>query len=149
MPEFILDHGSPEAARAFRKLDSFTQGYVEAMFFTDTGTGDDGDLQNASFAELAPSTLDSIIADCEAFQRITRRLLDVAYERGYEEEQAGRDFWFTRNGHGVGFWDRRVLEAGSLGDRLSKYCGWDSRKRKHPFHELDVCRGDDGLIYCE
>jgi hypothetical protein len=37
MPEFILDHGSPEAAKQFKALDAFTQSYIEAMFFTSTG----------------------------------------------------------------------------------------------------------------
>ena len=31
--------------------------------------------------------------------------------------QAGQDFWLTRNGHGVGFWDRGLND---LGERLSK-----------------------------
>jgi hypothetical protein len=54
----------------------------------------------------------------------------------YEAIQAGRDFWFTRNHHGVGFWDRGL---GPTGDSLSAV--------SHRFRETDVYRGDDGLIY--
>jgi hypothetical protein len=46
-------------------------------------------------------------------------LLELAYARDYTEEQAGRDFWFTRQGHGTGFWDRDELEPEELGDKLS------------------------------
>jgi hypothetical protein len=31
-------------------------------------------------------------------------------------QRAGSDYWFTRNGHGVGFWDR---DLGDVGDMLS------------------------------
>lgn len=138
MPKFILDHGSAEAARSFNALDAFTQGYIEAMFFTDTGTGDDEDLEDATVADLSPEALETIKADCAAFQAKAAALLEEAYGRDYTEEQAGRDFWFTRNGHGVGFWDRTDLEEGDLGDRLSDMC-------RHS--EVYLYRGDDGLLY--
>jgi len=138
MPEFILDHGSPEASKRFANLDSFTQGYVEAMFFTNTGTGDDGDMEHATVSDLSEEAWSNIIRSCEAFQEKAKTLLTLAYARNYDAAQAGRDYWFTRNGHGVGFWDREQLEADSLGDELSDAC-------RHS--EVYVCRGDDGLVY--
>ena len=125
MPEFVLNHGSPEASKQFAALDSFTQGYIEAMFFTDASDPDDGDLQNATFADLAPKTLTKIIADCAAFQAANAELLERAYALGeaqlcYNETRAGHDFWLTRNGHGAGFWDRGL---GEVGDALSEACG--------------------------
>lgn len=133
MPEFILDHGTPEAAKTFRALDSFTQGYIEAMFFTDEEQlcEESGrempavavDLatmetrfvggDSPGFGDLAPETLTKIIIDCQAFQSQNIQLLTQAYARDYDSEQAGRDFWFTRNGHGVGYWDRKALEPDS------------------------------------
>lgn len=143
MPEFILDHGSPEGARTFHTLDAFTQGYVEALFFTDASDPDDGDLADATVAELAPDALELIRRECAAFQSVAATLLERAYERpGYDEAAAGRDFWFTRNGHGVGFWDRDALRDDGLGDTLSTLCGW-----RTPFGTRDVYRGDDGLVY--
>lgn len=35
----------------------------------------------------------------------------------YDAAQAGHDFWLTRNGHGVGFWDR---DLGEVGERLTE-----------------------------
>lgn len=146
MPEFILDTGSPAAARQFQALDSFTRGYIEAMFFTDTGTGDDAEdgLEHASVEELAPSTLESIVQDCKAFQAAHAALLEAAYgvqgryeKAPYDEERAGNDYWYTRNGHGTGFWDRGL---GEIGDRLASAARYSERH---------LYRGDDGLIYLD
>jgi hypothetical protein len=143
MPEFHLDYGTPEAARVYASLDEFTQGYIEAMFFTDCNT-DCEDLTDASFAELAPETLERIKRNCERFQTEHAALLEQAYgqhgkhERSaYDATKAGRDFWYTSNGHGTGFWDRG-LEA--IGDALTE-------ASKHPSVATDLYRGDDELIY--
>lgn len=143
MPEFILDHGSSEARQQFRTLNYFTQGYIEAMFFTSTGTGDDAEngLEHATVAELAPSTLDSIVADCKAFQVAHADNLAEACDNGrilgYDMERAGNDYWYTRNGHGTGFCDRGL---GDIGDKLAKAARYSERY---------LVRGDDGLIYLE
>lgn len=145
MPEFILDHGTPDAARTFQSLDSFTQGYIEAAFFTSTGPDNEEEgLGEASFAEIADSSLAGIIADCAAWQAANASLLEQAYgqqgkyERSpYDAERAGNDYWYTRNGHGTGFWDRGL---GEIGDKLADACR---------YHEVHMVRGDDGLIYFE
>lgn len=117
-------------------LDSFTQGYIEAMFFTDASSADDGDLEDATVADIAPQFLELIISDCQQFQTEHAALLDRAFaEHEYDETQAGRDYWFTRNGHGVGFWDRGL---GEVGDKLSDAARYST---------VDIYRGDDGLIY--
>ena len=60
------------------------------------------------------------------------------YERSaYDESRAGNDYWYTRNGHGTGFWDRGL---GELGDKLAAACR---------YREVNMVRGDDGLIYFE
>lgn len=145
MPEFILDTSGvvtmnpPEqpafAHLLFSDLGAFTQGYVEALFFTEeerlceqsngerhmpdvainTATRESQFVGGDSFgfSDLAPEALASIIADCEAFQRDNAALLEAAYARDYDAEQAGRDYWYTRNGHGVGFWNRDALKPDS------------------------------------
>lgn len=203
MPQFQLDTAGTVEARAtiatpnptdypqglaFGDLDAFTQGYIEALFFTEEerlceesdGARNMPDVafntatmeshfvgcDSFGFSDLAPDALASIIADCEAFQRDHAALLAEAYTRDYDAEQAGRDYWFTRNGHGVGFWDRDALEpqgeewdalqrpldtwspaesathaklkAESLGERLSGACRHDS---------VDAYLGDDGKVY--
>lgn len=160
MPEFILDHGSPEASREFNKLDSFTQGYIQALFFTDEEhlcEESEGDHEmpsvafnmatmesrfvggnSVSFADLAPETLARIIEDCQRFQTANADLIQRACDHDfrYTDESAGMDFWYSRNGHGVGFWDRGL---GDVGDAL--------HKAAQAFGGVDTGLGDDGKIY--
>lgn len=147
MPEFILDMGDNVAARRFNKLSPFVQGYIEALFFTDTGDRDDDGLENASFAELSRASIARIKAECGAWQHANAGLLALAYASDdYDEEQAGRDYWFTRNGHGVGFWAREQLtkvvcgvsNETNLGDVLSERARHSSRS---------IYRGDDKRIH--
>ena len=122
------------------QLDDFTSGYIEAAFFTDTGYPENGDLEDADPSEIVPASLAAVIADCANWQSANAELLQLAYERDYEPVQAGRDYWLTRNGHGVGFWDRSELEADKLGDKLSDTCRYNG---------VDMYRGEDGLIYLD
>lgn len=148
MPEFRMNG----RCDAFTALDAFTQGCIECIFFTNTEPGTTRETWNpetqsslpgdVGFQDLAPETLASIIADCERFQKAHAKLLAKAYNRpGYDEERAGRDFWYTRNGHGVGFWDRDELGK-DLGAKLSACCGWRTK-----FPDVDVYLGDDGKVY--
>ena len=140
MPEFQLELGSDKAAKRYKALDPFTRGYIEAMFFTDTGSGDDEGLENVAVCNLSNEAWGSITKDCAVFQKLNAELLERAYsEADYDSEKAGRDFWYTRNGHGVGFWDRGL---GEIGVALSETCGWKTK-----FGELDLYLGDDGQIY--
>lgn len=162
MPEFVLNLGGQ--AKAFAGLDAFTQGYIEAMFFTSEESlcedeDSEWDMPNVavntatmesrfvggntpSFADLAPETVESIKADCEAFQISNAALLDSVYgvtgkyERApYDAERAGADYWFTRNGHGCGFWDRGLGEPGDALSAAARHSG------------RCLYRGDDGLLY--
>ena len=130
MPEFLLNRsafvkGEPVKSgyvHPFYTLDTFAKGYVEAMFFTNGDTGDEREnlLNDWGVEKLTKASVDTIRKDCEAFQAKAREDLDEAYDEdkfNYSEEQAGRDFWFTRQGHGVGFWDRNLSEH--LRDALS------------------------------
>lgn len=114
MPEFQLNtwRGRVGVARAFDKLDSFARGYVEAMFFTNGDTGDDNEnrLNEIGVHKLTKAACDDIAETCKRFQKAQAEALEAAYETGeYSEEQAGRDLWFSRQGHGVGYFDRDAL----------------------------------------
>jgi hypothetical protein len=126
MPEFILNgQDNP----AYRALDDFAKGYVQAMFFADTPEGEDW-----SFGDLSESAFRKIKEDCASFCA-DQRTLDLI---DGDEERAGRDFWYTRQRHGCGFWD---------GDRdLVDVEGYlDARART--FGEVYPYKGDDDLIY--
>jgi hypothetical protein len=134
MPEFQLDG---EDSR-FDALDDFTKGYVECLFFCEEGK--DGVPNDVS--ALSDDSWQDIVSDCERFQKEHAALLERAYLcPRYEPVQAGRDFWFTRNGHGVGFSDRDKL-IGDVADELQDTCGW---KTNYP--ERSVYVGDDGKVY--
>lgn len=136
MPEFKLNIGSFEDGETFAYLDSFTQGYIEGAFFTI-----DEDLADFAFSDLAPETLAEIISDCADFQKANEALLQRAYDMGeaqghYHAQRAGTDYWFTRNRHGAGFWDR---DLGEVGDELTDAA--------HKDGETDLYLGDDKKLY--
>jgi hypothetical protein len=163
MPEFILEG---KEAPDFQSLDGFTQGYIEAMFFTDCEHGSvqegeddfsrvwnpetDSSLPgDVGFYDLDADTLVDIIADCTKYQADNAALLERAYELtadglAYTPERAGHDFWLTRNGHGAGFWSRTFEGDATIGDELAATCGWRS---KGGYGEVWTTLGDDGKVY--
>ena len=73
----------------------FIQAYVDAVYFTDADKSEpETEVQICEFFKR------ECIIDCLAFfQRIECYISDD------QLEQAAYDFWFTRQGHGVGFWE--------------------------------------------
>lgn len=121
MPQFHLNT-PPRRAHAFYDLSDFAKGYVEAMFFTNGDTGDEREdlLNDLGVERLTRAAVARIAEDCARFEKQAAPLLDLALSpmSGYSEEEAGRDFWFTRQGHGVGFQDRKELslDVGKMPD---------------------------------
>lgn len=81
--------------------DPMVSAYIEAIYFTETG--DDGQ----------PSKDTPLHSECEweAWAACHRLRLACAGNDGldlsqFDPVQVGHDLWFTRNGHGVGFWGR-------------------------------------------
>tara|TARA_R110002124_G_scaffold93519_1_gene237167 strand:+ start:54 stop:404 length:351 start_codon:yes stop_codon:yes gene_type:complete len=111
-------------------LDTFTQAYYKAIYFTDTGEDD----QPPTDAEIASEAKKDIEADCEAFY--LKSGLEALYSKDVIE-QAGHDFWLTRNGHGAGFWDGDWAEPMAT----------DLTTISEAFGVVDTYLGDDGLIY--
>lgn len=84
-------------------LNEFTMAYVMAALFTFEENPPQGEYSTSGrfqelFPLIDPRTLYKMIEDCTAF-------LAQADLTDYPQKQAGYDFWFTRNGHGVGFWE--------------------------------------------
>lgn len=122
----------------FLALTPFVQGYIEAALFTECHI-DNPELDEKDYFDFASASVAQIISDCDLFQMDNADFLNLAYDRKYEAVQAGRDFWFTRNGHGVGFWDRDELKADGLGDALTT--------ASHGYTARDLYLGDDGKVY--
>lgn len=161
MPEFHLDTAGKAyksvsettmESVTWRDLDAFTQGYIEALFFTESAPGvtteewqatedhDEGSIPgDVGFSDLAPDALASIIEDCAAFQRDNATALSDAFEADSDcdDSQAGHDFWLTRCGHGAGFWDGDWPEP--MADQL------DAAAKA--FGNVDSYLGDDGKVY--
>jgi hypothetical protein len=118
-------------------LDDFAKAYVVAALWSSHDDGEPLDDEH-TIEDIASPTLEQMAADCARFQRDNAELLDAAYDTGGYggEEQAGHDFWLTRNGHGAGFWDRGL---GDLGKRLS-----DVARR---YGDFDLYIGDDKMIH--
>ncbi len=112
MPEFQLKTNA-RRSHPYYALNDFAKGYVEAMFFTNGDTGDEREdlLNELGVERLTREAVKVIAIDCADFETRARELLALAYTRDYDDVQAGRDFWFTRQGHGCGFWDRDTLKV--------------------------------------
>jgi len=117
------------------QLDILTQHYLIAALWSE-------DLD----AEWSPEALDKARTDCAEFMTIAGPLLEMLPDTygthpdcGRVHPQyaaAGHDFWLTRNGHGVGFWDRGLGELGDLLSDTARVMGG-----------CDAYVGDDGLVY--
>jgi len=135
MPEFNLNR---PAKSAYDTLNEFARGYVEAMFFTNGDCGDEREdlLNELGVSRLTKASLAQIKADCDEF--LSHIMPDGCFVRqwlnrvdGYSDEQAGHDLWFTRQGHGVGYWDRKELgsDAGEYFATIQAPAQWEQGTR--------------------
>lgn len=114
----------------------FIRAYLECALWSST---DDDDIpldQEHDTADFAPCAIESAIAECRAFMSRYSGLFNGNYE------QAGHDFWLTRNSHGAGFWDRPEIYGKSNAETLTNACGFHTC-----FYERWLYKGDDGLLY--
>lgn len=126
------------------QIDDFTIGYITCALWSTSN--DEGDYLDTFYdvEDITEESMQEIIRECKAFQDENKALLNQyydAYTRWEYTSQvlAGHDYWLTRNGHGVGFWDRGL---GELGEALTKACQYQAR---HLFinedNKLDYVRG--------
>jgi hypothetical protein len=136
MPQFVLNSKvTNNIADNLQGFNEAYRGYIEAIYFTDTGDSE----QPAADIEMAVESQLKCLQDVAEFigQVEQAGLLSEYLDQPTASwNQLGVDYWFTRQGHGCGFWDR---DMGELGDRLTdlaKFCG-----------SADTYEGDDGLLY--
>jgi hypothetical protein len=147
-----------------RERNRFVDGYVTAMLWAETIFANEGgpdprieccdcllsELDGQSFEQanfsgddVSPESMQEIEKDCDAFLASNWRLIEATSpfgspNRGWTHyEQAGHDFYLTRNGHGCGFWDRGYPDR--LGDALTK--------RAKEYGTQGLYLGDDGKCY--
>ncbi len=133
-------------------MDQFTRAYLECALFAETDNSDDSGGEpldrNFDVEDFAPESIERAMQECAKFQEDNLEYIlktpdwkgsDSYRCDGYKGlECAAHDFWFTRNGHGVGFWDREYYTQEEK-DKLTKAC--------KEFGECWVYVGDDGLLY--
>lgn len=112
----------------------FVKGYIEALYFTDSGE-DRGEFDAES--PMAEEAVKAIVEECEDFINSNSELLEKAYA-SIDEERAGQLFWYNRNGHGVGFWDQGYEP---FWEELSK--------ASKPYGDSYTYLGDDGKVYVQ
>lgn len=91
------------------------------------------ELDDVGVWELPDETWTRARTDCYDFVRKAWRHIR---ESGMEADHVGHNFWLTRNGHGVGFWDRGL---GDVGERLTE--------ASEAFGDTWMEQGDDELVY--
>lgn len=131
-----------------KHFNEFFNAYVTAALWSSNDESDESGGEpmdwNYDKSDIAAESIRKMKSDCVKFMRENKVDLqefidELPRREDYTRwEQAGHDFWLTRNGHGAGFWDRGV---GAVGERLTKAC--------KKFREVYLVVGDNGKIYCE
>lgn len=85
--------------------DRFFDAYLEAAVWS--STDDDGNEMDGLGLDVSEETLAEMRVDCDQFYDDNEHLItdENCLTRYNCDEQAGHDFWLTRNGHGAGFWE--------------------------------------------
>lgn len=138
-------------------FDYFCRQYAETALWSSVGEDGEPLDRGRDIESIAPAAWETMRSDCREFIVENIGLLWMyaaatktvhvsngnggpATERpvGFTLTDAAHDFWLTRNGHGVGFWDRGL---GDLGGALT-----DAAKG---FGECALYVGDDGQVKVE
>jgi hypothetical protein len=92
-------HSRNASAPTKKNIETMLASYVETALWS--STDDDGNPLDAHYSvdDIADKALASMSKVVAAFAA------DNAADIDGKWEQAGNDFWLTRNGHGSGFWD--------------------------------------------
>jgi len=107
------------------KLETMTAAYLECAIFC--GDGIEG-------AEFSADAISSARKSCAVFlMRYSNKCA------AFSMDQLGHDLFYTRNGHGVGFWSRPEIYGDDLAETYTEY--------SEKIGEKDLYIGDDGKLY--
>lgn len=125
-----------------KNLDTFTQSYIATALWSSFDNLEDGGGypldKKYTIDDIESTTLDKMIKDCKDFQNKYGQLF---FEGGWEDDDAGHDFWLTRNRHGAGFWSVDEDKNEEIGKQLTR--------ASHAYGEFNLYLGDgryDGLV---
>lgn len=117
-------------------------GYKEAFIFAESARDHEGnfvnDMTDYDFSDQAHRR---IIHDVAAYCDANDAAISEAMSDGATANQIGNDLHFTRNGHGVGFWDRPEIYTTNTANRLT-----NAAKLMPSVHAYI---GEDNLIYID
>lgn len=94
------------------KIETFVLRYLEAILFGELDDSEEGAPLDENFTifDFSEDAREKACADCEEFlARASIRGFDVLSWNYDKAEQAAFDFYFSRQGHGTGFFDRPEL----------------------------------------
>ena len=126
-------------------VETMLRAYIDCALWSTNDHSDESGGEplenNYSADDIAPCTLERMRSDVELFYLEHSAQIEKWNGDAYNQlQQAGHDFWLTRNGHGAGFWESEWTSLdgnpGEILDRAAK-----------AFGEADLYVGDNGLIY--
>ena len=114
------------------QINPFISSYVDAILWAEQP--DNANIQ-WEVSMISIEAWEKIASDCTKF------LTDQKFSND-QLSNAAHDFWLTRNGYGVGFWDGDWddVYGEEWGDKITEYI-------EENFAQLDIYLGDDGKLY--
>lgn len=94
------------------KIETFVLRYLEAVLFGEIDDSEEGNPLDENFTifDFSEDAREKARADCEEFlARSSMWGFDILSWNFDKAEQAAFDFYFSRQGHGTGFFDRPEL----------------------------------------
>lgn len=123
-------------------INEIINGYKEAFIFAEPATDHNGEyIENLDDYDFSPSADERIAQDVTAFINANLAAISEAMSDGATAIQIGSDLHFTRNGHGIGFWNRPEIYTTNTANRLT------SAAEFMPIVSAYI--GEDNLIYIE
>lgn len=137
--EWVVRAGNQptEGEQEARYLQSVADAYIECALFTadeEIVTPHSGAFDSSPYlGRVTKAMRAEALAVCTVFYYANRADLSM-----YDADDLGHDLWYTRNEHGVGFWD---------GDHCTKGVGERLTQAAHKLGQRSVYSGRGGWLY--
>lgn len=123
-------------------INEIINGYKEAFIFAESARDHEGDfIDILDDYDFSPGADERIAQDVTAFINANLAAIAEAMSDGATAIQIGSDLHFTRNGHGIGFWNRPEIYTTNTANRLT------NAAKFMPIVSAYI--GEDNLIYIE